>query len=193
MLHFTTHQGLLGILDSRTLKSRARLNDDQRLEFILKENTARRQDTAWIDFVNLSISRINYSFLNASRRWHPQVSWRILSFNPDILMHDGVYFSTTNNIYPATRRNCGAEGLISLFADSVRGRYTEVTRRNPLTPRNCPTDIQAEVLYPAQLSTVHLRIIYVPDDEDQDSVAGQLHALRHPEVDVVIAPDLFGG
>ena len=95
VLHFTTHLGLIGILDSKYVISRERLPEDKRLEYILNLNATRRLDTAWLDYVNLSLSRINSTFYEiSSKNWHPAVQWRILSFDPVILMHEDVYFAS---------------------------------------------------------------------------------------------------
>lgn len=53
ILHFTTNKGVLGILDSRALKARARLNGDARLEYIFQPNAAvRTRDEKYLDYVN---------------------------------------------------------------------------------------------------------------------------------------------
>lgn len=194
VLHFTTHLGLIGILDSRYILSRQRLPEDKRLEYILKLNASRRLDTDWLDHVNLSISRINATLYDiSSEKWHPQVRWRILSFDPVILTHDGVFFATTNNIYPSVIRARNGKGLEALFAPSVIGRYRSVITRDPTTPDCCPTCVQAEVLYPQRLSTDYLKKIYVSAGEEQDNVCGQMSALHHREVAVEINPQAFGG
>jgi hypothetical protein len=54
-----------------------------------------------------------------------------------------------------------------------------------------PTCMQAEVLYPKQVSTDFLQQIYVATEEDADEVYGQLEALRHRELRITVAPDVF--
>lgn len=66
ILHFTTNEGLLGILYSRSIKSRQRLPKEKTLEYIYKPNAVFRKDKEWLDYVNLSISRINYQFFDVS-------------------------------------------------------------------------------------------------------------------------------
>ncbi len=66
VLHFTTNRGLLGVLYSSALKSKARLTQDEQLEFILRPNAQVRKDPAWLDFVNLSISAINSTYFQIS-------------------------------------------------------------------------------------------------------------------------------
>jgi hypothetical protein len=194
VLHFTTHLGLVGILDARVVKSRKRLREDQRLEFILKLNTPFVKDPAWVDYVNLSLTRINSTLFNISAdAWHPEVWWCILSFDPIILTHEGVYFVTTNNVYPSAIRSQGSEGLGALFAPIVHGRYSKEMRRSPDMAASLPTDEQAEALYPGELRTDHLRCIYVAKEEHQDEVHGQLLALDHPQVNVNINRNIFAG
>src|SRR5882762_5509183 len=112
VLHFTTNLGLLGILTTRQLKSRALLETDQYLEFIFTPNAAIRRDKPWSDHVSLSISRANPSFFEISQRWHQleHIWWCILSFDPEILTHDGGWFVTTNNSWTGAIRGKGLEG-----------------------------------------------------------------------------------
>lgn len=194
VLHFTTNKGLLGILDSRSLKSRHRLSDDQRLEYILKLNTPRVMDREWLDYVNLSISRINSTLYDiSSGKWHDDVWWCILSFEPAILTHDDVEFVTTNNIYPAAKRSRGLLGLENLFSDRVYGRYHTPIDRYDGMPDSFPTCEQAEVLYPGEITTDFLQRIYVATDEEQDDAYGQIAGTGHRHVDVVIEPRKFRG
>lgn len=194
VLHFTTNQGLLGILDSGRLKSRTRLESDKRIEFIFKSNALFRKDLAWTDFVNLSISGINRTFFEvASKQWHGQsdIWWCILAFSPSILTYDGVYFTTTNNIYTGVKRGTGPDALESMFADSILRWSGNVIMRPSDRPSNQPTCEQAEVLYPGELSTEFLQLVYVPSGEVVDEIQAQLLAVGHPSVKVTIAPDKF--
>jgi hypothetical protein len=195
VVHFTWHRGLVGALHCGFLKSRLRLPNTEELEFIYEPNAAYRKDVAWLDYVNLSISRINCEFFGHSCRWRrdQDLWWCILSFDRVILNHSGVWFTTTNNIYPATRRGTGSAGLQALFAERVLGRYSVVLQRHSGMPLHFTTCEQAEVLYPGELSLEFLRRIYVSTGEDHDEVKAQLAAFRWRPVDVIIAPDRFGG
>jgi len=195
ILHFTTNKGILGILDARALKARARLNSDARLEYIFQPNAADRgRDEDWLDYVNLSISRINhYFFQKSAGSWHKykDLWWCVLSFTPEILEHDGVIFTTTNNIYSSVKRAPGAKGLGDAFAKTiVRWNRNIVTRPEDL-PDNMTTCEQAEVLYPGELSTRYLRTIYVRSDETADELAGQIRAVNHYSVDIQVNAELF--
>jgi hypothetical protein len=194
ILHFTTNNGILGILDGRSLKARARLNSDQRLEYIFQPNAANRnKDLDWLDYVNLSVSRINGDFFGASGKWHRDKNlwWCVLSFDPVILDHDGVWFATTNNIYTGVKRGQGAESLQNLFAERVTRWQGNVVERKQSDDANYTTCIQAEVLYPGQVSTEYLKKIYVLDDQSADELAAQIHMLRHPPVTIEIRPEIF--
>lgn len=192
VVHFTTHPGLIGILNQRQLKARSLLKEDETLEFILKLNTSKIYDPGWKSYVNLSISRINRSLFGYSENWHPTESWRILAFDPTIMCHTGVQFVTTNNAYwQHLRRGTGVESLAALFADEVQGIYGRPIPRLNHMPNSWTTDIQAEVLYPNSLSTEFLKSIYVRNGEDADDVAGALAALQHPDVPIRIEPTLF--
>ncbi len=119
IVHFTTTKGALGVLASGALKSRKRLPETEYLEHVYRPKVALRKDAWWLDYVSLSISRINDWMFGSSTSWHSDedVSWVILTFGPEILGHPGVVFATTNNIYPSCRRAEGLDGFNSLFAD----------------------------------------------------------------------------
>lgn len=194
VLHFSTSEGLVGVLDKRAVKPRSQLPDDKRLEFIFKPNAIFRKDVGWLDHVSLSISRINSEFFAVSGRWHRErdIWWCILSFRPEILTHSGVVFATTNNKYHVTVRGTGASGLEQLFAPAVVAYPSgTVERRSSTMPANLTTCEQAEVLYPGELSTRFLERIYVKDGDHQDQVFAQLSGIQHPLVDVVIDPEKF--
>lgn len=191
VVHFTTNKGLLGVLALSALVPRSELGDEDLLEFILKMNSSSRRDHNWLGYVNMSISRINSQFFAASGYWHADVRWRVLSFSPQILLHEGVVFSTTNNIYPSVRRGEGEGGFEAMFADVVLGRYSSEIRRGASMPSSWTTCEQAEVLYPGRVPTEYLQKIYVAEDEDQDDVSAQLRALGHREIDIEVAPEIF--
>lgn len=194
ILHFTTNKGVLGILDARALKARARLNVDERLEYIFQPNAANRdKDAAWLDYVNLSVSRINNQFFGASGNWHRDKNlwWCVLSFDPAILGHAGVHFTTTNNIYTGVRRGQGEEAFVNMFAPRVIRWTNNYADRSAATLPSHTTCVQAEVLYPGQVSTEFLKRIYVLDEQSADELAAQFHVLRHPEVPIEICPRIF--
>lgn len=167
VVHFTTDLGLLGILTVGCVLSRKRLSEENWLRHILTVNAERRWDYNWLDYVNLSVSNINRNFFGISVNWHCRELgrwWCILSFLPEILDHKDVWFSTTNNGYPATQRAQGVEGFEALFADQVAGRYGTMTDRMD-RPSYLPTDPQAEILYPEKLSLNFLQHVYVLEDD----------------------------
>ena len=176
-LHFTTNRGLVGVLASGGVKATKSLTQDEYLANILHKNAITRPEEAedfdksedWMDFVNLSISAINTSYMGFSKRWpHNQnVWWCILAFDPVIMTHPGVYFATTNNGYPHCRRASGDEGLEALFAPSIARKAAWRAYRGQRAP-NLPTCQQAEVLYPRFLPIEFLRNVYVQAEEDSD-------------------------
>jgi ssDNA thymidine ADP-ribosyltransferase DarT-like protein len=193
VVHFTTHKGLLGSLHSGAVKSRKRLPTEVNLQFIYQPNANFRKDRAWLDFVNLSISRINKEFFNVSCRWHraEDLWWCIMSFEPAIMEHPEVYFATTNNMYTGVRRGKGGAALENLFAPHVTRWSDNVVARSEELPENFTTCGQAEVLYPGELSVKHLRHIYVVRDEDADEVHAQLAMIGFQGVDVIVTADKF--
>jgi hypothetical protein len=193
ILHFTTNRGLLGVLATQRVKSRKRLPDDAQLEYLFLPNTEYRKDIAWIDFVNLSVSRVNNRFMNWSRRQprNERLFWCILAFSPAILLHSGVRFTTTNNIYTGVRRGVLAEDLEALFAPRVHQWGPYYVDRGARTTDCCPTCEQAEVLYPRELSVEYLDRIYVVDHETQDEVHAMIGAVGCFDYDVVVDPLKF--
>jgi hypothetical protein len=194
VLHFTTNTGVLGILDTGYLKARARLNVDERLEHIFTPNSQNRtRDQKYLDYVNLSISRINTFFAKSSGNWHRDTGiwWCILSFSPEILTHDDVIFTTTNNIYTSVNRQGGRDGLEKMFALEIE-QYSQKKVIRPFDfSANWTTCVQAEALYLGQVSTQFLNKVYAPTYEIADQIAGQLNAVQHRAIEIEVREHLF--
>ena len=194
VLHFTTNLGLTGVCASREVKSRAMLSEDQYLAKIITPNASYRRDLDWLNYVNLSISRVNRQFFDVSvRKWHAgeDLWWCILSFDATILGHKGVIFTTTNNIYTGVSRSEGVGGLQAMFASRVHRysqNYVRRTRQHKLHYTTCE---QAEVLYPNRVPTDLLRKVYVRTDEHAASAEGMVAASDHARIPVVVAPEMF--
>ena len=192
VVHFTTMNGVVGVFAAKAVKSRARLHRDEYLEHVYKPNANTRKDELWLDYVNLSIERINDWMFDTSSRWHATEnnSWVLLSFAAEILAHPGVVFATTNNIYPACVRAEGLVGFKMMFADRVTGRYGQVHDRLGKDGA-WPTDRQAEVLYPGELSCQYLRRVDVQTEAAVDTIHGMLGGLGANGVEVRFAPEVF--
>ncbi len=194
VLHFTTNRGLLGILATGGVKSRRRLPNEAHVEYLFMPNTEIRKDLLWTDYVNLSISDTNSRFLSWSRRQARQddrLFWCILSFSPEILVHSGVLFATTNNIYSGVKRGKKAEDLEALFAPRVHRYEGYYSKRSSLHRDCCPTCDQAEILYPGELSIFYLERIYVLDGDTQDEVHAMMGAVACENYEVVIDKSKF--
>lgn len=194
ILHFTTNRGLLGIFATGCIKSRKRLPDESQLEYLFLPNTDYRKDTAWIDYVNLSISQVNKRFLAWSRRrtrTDDRLFWCILAFDPAILGHPGVLFTTTNNIYTGVKRGENIRDLEALFGEKVHQWGDYYANRARGHEDHLPTCEQAEVLYPKSLSIDYLKRVYVADGETQDEVHAMLGMLGMKRVDVTVQSGLF--
>ena len=191
VVHFTTVRGAIGVLASGFVKSRALLPKEEYLEYVYEPNAFLRKDTAWLDYVNLSIERINDWMFTTSVRWHAVEGnpWVVLSFDPQILAHPGVVFTTTNNIYPTCRRAEGLVGFSQMFAGIVSGRYS-IQHDRLGKPPAWSTDRQAEVLYPGQLSCEFLQQIDVQTEDGFRDVNGALGGLNL-SVPVHYAPEVF--
>lgn len=193
IIHFTTNNGFLGILSQNQVLPNSRLTKEDTLEYIFKQNSEKRKerDLRWLDYVNLSISKVNKEFFSYSVNRHKMDDgfWVILSFSPEILEHDGVYFTTTNNIYPSCKRGTGKVAFLDMFANPVEGKFQRLIYRD-VHLDYWTTCEQAEVLYPNELSLKYLNRIYVKDLYTKHSVTGQLSAFDM-NCDVIVDPDKF--
>lgn len=199
VLHFSTSNGLIGILSSGYLLAHSELPKEKSLAHITQVNCPdRSRDADFHQYVNLSISRVNASFFSIARnKWHAtkDIYWCILSFDPSIMTHDGVLFSTTNNAYSNTLRAPGATGLESLFAPTIRQFPTKWVHRSKSTPVHHTTCAQAEVLYPKAVSIEYLRKVYVPSDEVLAEAEAQLaFCVPHlvERIEFSVAAEQFG-
>ncbi|CAM3050126.1 DarT ssDNA thymidine ADP-ribosyltransferase family protein [Vibrio diazotrophicus] len=190
VLHFTTNHGLVGICSLNKLVSRDQLPKEKALEHIIKYNSKFRSDSQWTSYVNLSISRINTSFFGYSQTWHREEYdfWVIFAFDAQILAHDGVVFTTTNNIYRnECKRDIGQIGLNMLFHDQVVSKRGRLKPRDPTLPLNWTTCEEAEVLYPNDISLEYLKKLYVPDEATFALASAALSfddKLQHIEIEV---------
>lgn len=192
IVHFTTRDGIVGIVHQWQCKARKLLKQDESLEHILKLNTEKEFDPEWKEYVNLSISRINPMLFGYSTYTHHDAGWHILVFDPSILAHDGVLFSTTNNAYRQhLKRGSGVAGLEELFAPVVAGRYGNRIQRPESHPEHFTTDVQAEVLYPRAVALDFLRCIYVRTEEEADRVCGIFSALGKKNTQVRVETGKF--
>ncbi len=191
VVHFTTLRGAVGILASGCVKSRSRLDEDKHLEFVFNPNVRLRKDPEWLDYVNLSVERINDWMFATSTSWHATEGnpWVVFSFNPRILAHPGVVFTTTNNIYPRCTRAPGLGGFNNMFAETVFGKYSKQHDREGKSA-SWTTDRQAEVLYPGELSCDHLQRIDVQIEESLDDIHGIISSFSL-DVQVQHAPEVF--
>ena len=193
VLHFTTVSGAVGVLAAKAVKSRKRLDKDQYLEHVYRPNARYRKDQAWLDYVNLSVSRINDWMFDTAVRWHAadRNPWVVFAFSVELLGDPGVVFATTNNIYPACRRAEGVDGFNQLFAETVRGRHGDVHDREG-KQANWPTDRQAEVLYPGELPCKFLQRIDVQKEEAMETILGAVAGIGFKQkIPVRHAPEIF--
>jgi hypothetical protein len=188
VVHFTMTRNLIGVL-STALMCRSRVGKEHYVQAVYAPNCySRVRDAAWIDYVNLSVSRINRWMFGYSRGWHPREAWAILGFDVAILGHPGVVFTTTNNAYEdVCLRGEGLEGFEQIFLDPVVGYDGRLRHRVGLEDK-FPTDFGAEILYPSSLSIDYLQTIYTESEEGIDIVEGILGGL-HSEIDVEVVLD----
>lgn len=115
-----------------------------------------------------------------------------MSFDPIILTHPGVYFTTTNNIYTGVNRATGINGLKSMYNESITRWTGKIVRRKERSI-HLTTCEQAEVLYPNPLAMSFLKSVYVQNTEQAGSIHGTLRSFGFTEVNVIVKPDRFHG
>lgn len=198
VLHFTTDNGVIGVLTTGYLIPRAQLRQEEQLEYILTPNCDVRKDPQWTNYNSLSISQINTQFFDFSEREHGATRdlwWCILAFDSVILTHPKVWFSTGNNIWPRSLKSTGADGFARMFAEEVPGRYNSIVRRNAGLPDNVPTSFEAEVLYPGRISIEHLSRVYFRTQDHADHFLAVARTLQVHLADGItcVAPQKFRG
>ncbi len=194
LIHFTTNSGLLGILAKGGVLPNAHLTKEDTLAFIFKQNSASRKerDKRWLNYINLSISKVNNSFFSYSQYIHKDsdVCWIILSFSTDTLNQEGVYFTTTNNIFPSCKRGEGEAAFINMFAPSIEGKFQKKFCRTTQHMPSWTTCEEAEVLFPEFLTLDYLQKIYVPNLDVKRIVIAQLSAFNSI-YEICVAPEKF--
>ncbi|MEZ2583097.1 MULTISPECIES: DarT ssDNA thymidine ADP-ribosyltransferase family protein [Enterobacteriaceae] len=194
VLHFTTNKGLLGVLRTGALLPNAQLKEEDTLAFIFQQNSLKRRerDLKWLNYVNLSVTKLNFEFFEHSRGVHQyaDIYWVILSFTPEIIIEPGVNFTTTNNIYPSCIRGEGVEYFEKMFRNSIIGKFQREIFRGPSHLTSWTTCEQAEILYPGRLTLEHLTKVYVSNFEDKASIMAQL-AVLGLVLDVEVCPNKF--
>jgi hypothetical protein len=192
ILHYTSQKGVQGSVMKGAVLSRKRTENDEDVAYIF-EGVWPVRAPAWVDYISLSISRINSDLYGKSRARYPDWWWAVMSFSPDILDHEGVWFTTTNNVYEEVlERGQGVEGFEALFQERVPwGYWGSVSVRSESHPRQWPTNRQAEVLYPGELSFEHLLRVYVPGAEHRALVLAWCEAFERPEFEVVVDAAVF--
>ncbi|WP_207456820.1 DarT ssDNA thymidine ADP-ribosyltransferase family protein [Azospirillum sp. SYSU D00513] len=202
VLHFTTNNGFVGCLEMGSVLSRYRLPNEKHLSYIMAPTADREEGKEWfdktenwLDYVNMSVSEINYRFFSfAQRRHHGSDRWfLILSFSSEILTHENVYFTTTNNIYvPYVKRARHGQGLEAMFAPNIQRKASWYANRARRAER-LTTCEQAEVLYPCQLSLDYLMRVYARTEDEADHAAGCLRRYQRSNVAVLLDPSKFDG
>jgi hypothetical protein len=164
IVHYTSNRGVMGAVANGALLSREQVENDPGIAFIY-EGIWERKDHDWVDYISLSVSRINVDLFERSRKHFPDFWWAVMSFDVEILDHHDVWFTTTNNVYEEVLdRRQGLDGFEALFQESVAWGYRGSRHhRWPGQDRAWPTDRAAEVLYPTRLPLEFLRTLHLPD------------------------------
>lgn len=194
VVHFTTHSGIVGILDSGSLIPNSELKKEKRLEFIMTLNTEYRKDPQFASYNSVSITEPNRQFFGYSRRRQVEdFWWCVLALSPTIMEHPNVLFCTGNNTWPRTIRKPGLSGLNALFDARVPGRYDTWVDRPRSRPQNVPTSLEAEFLYPGRISLDFLLRVYFEkqDHADEFTAYARTFGVALPPNCAVVNPLIF--
>lgn len=175
LVHFTRLTNLKGIYKQKALLPVSKLPPT-----IAHPNDSVRLDSRK-DCVNLSVQRINKRLFDVYAHRFNRESWCILEINPELMGKNGVMFAVSNAAGSFVR-DCGGiqrgiEGLKAMFSDRLTlegkdGMPIIVGREN--IPKNFPTDVQAEVLYPGAISIGDIYGIVVQSEEHYERVKAAL-------------------
>jgi len=187
VLHYTSERGVMGSIMKGALLSRERVEADPDVAFIF-EGIWARKDHGWVDYISLSLSRVNVDLFQRSRNHFPDFWWSVMSFDVAILDHDGVWFTTTNNVYEhCCKRGEGPEGFELMFSSPVEwGWYGSKKVRSAEHPNAWPTDRSAEVLYPGRIPLEFLQTVYVPGHQHRRLVHAWCEAFGTQDLPVEV-------
>lgn len=192
ILHYTSDRGVMGSVMKGALLSRQRVEADPDVAFIF-EGIWDRKDHAWLDYISLSVARTNLDLFRRSRAHFPDRWWAVMSFSPEILDHEGVWFTTTNNVYEdCCERGQGLDGFEAMYASPIEwGYYGSRKHRGSRHEEAWPTDRAAEVLYPGAIALEHLQTVYVEGKQARRMVNAWTDSFAKPELSVTVDPTPF--
>ncbi len=191
VLHYTSNRGVMGSVMKRALLSREQVEKDRDVAFIF-EGVWIRKDPDWVNYISLSVSRINLDLLSRSRKNFPDFWWAVMSFDVDILDDEGIWFTTTNNIYPPCRRATGVPGFELMFGEPIPWGYQgSMKYRGNGMSSAWPTDRTAEVLYPERIDLSRLRKLYVMEPQHRRLVHAWTDTYDLAELPVEVSQHAF--
>lgn len=201
LVHFTPFLNLLGIFTTRAIMPKDSVveyakshRDEDLLEYVTWNDSYRHDGRT--NCINLSVQRINEplfrSFKSKFSRGNP---WCILEIDPVCLQKEGVLFAVSNAASAAVRNRgtaAGIAGLKAVFSEPVvtaRG----FVKREASMPRNWPTSVQAEVLFPGEIPLNLIRGLIFETSEGAARGQAMLSAedMREPP-EIKVVPADFG-
>lgn len=190
LCHFTKSNKLLHIMSSESgiisVKFLAELHGD-----LLAQNDTRRYDGK-LDHISCSVQYPNTWYLNKIRDIDPIFKqWVVLFLNPMIMLDSRTLFCHRNAAANSGRdlKN-GLKGFEGMFKQTVQGQ--RLLTRTRQMPDCCPTDGQAEVMIYRHIARSDILAVAVPTiDQAKDEIVRLEFIASSPEVQFVIAPDLF--
>lgn len=187
LCHFTPARNLQYMLKSGQILDRATLD---KLEDRSANPTDSERFDGHRDKICCSIEYPNAYYLDVAARNDPLfLDWVVLFLNPRLLGLKDTMFCVHN-----AARNRGAQveggfnGYAQLFASSVGGRTRKKTHL-----RQCPTDLQAEVLVPGPISLNEVIGIAMRTEQqvETERVRWDVLGIKVPDIPIFLAPSIY--
>lgn len=196
LCHFTPSRNLGQILSGTMgVLATKRLKEDER--HIFAQTDLERLD-GYTDHISCTIEYPNAWYFDKARAREILFrDWVILFVDRKYLWKEGTRFCPRNASASYGREvGIGHLAFEGLFAPKISGAYGKYYVRTPLTPKNCTTDEQAEVLIPDRIALGDIVGVAVHSVEQARNEVVRLSYLGIPqarlrELQVVVAPDLY--
>ena len=146
LLHFTTTQNLVNILDEEAIFSRDTCeklrNRGVKIDFPDEQRMDGRTDCT-----SVSISWVNYKMLHTKRAEQPFNDWVVLKLSSKALILLEALYCPTNAAHKKMRTHIGKYDIEHMFVDPIVTEQGKETTRSEIGIADCQTsDPQAEVL-----------------------------------------------
>lgn len=194
LCHFTPNVNLVDILSDGAIRPTA---DLARTPGVPYRPTDRQRIDGHPDKISCSVQYPNVHYMDQTANRPDLVHFPdrcVLLLDISLLDREGVLFAPTN---AATGRGAGCrpglDGFTALYAGTVHRAHGRRVSRGLYHREACPTDEQAEVLIPGDITISHLLGVVLPTESAERNLLAQLRAVEiaFAPVPVNVAPQMF--